>query len=178
MSRRGKTVWVTRLYQVSDWGRVFNLRSRKFLRGTVTASGYRQVQLSRPGSRPRFRLVHALVLEAFVGPRPPGLVCDHLSADKLDNSRTNLEWVTPAENVRRAARAGLLRTNPPRGERHYKAKLTDCRVKAIRTKRRNGVSTRQLAREYGVSLDTVRKVVSRVPGDDEHLVVVGTDRDR
>ena len=38
----------------------------------------------------------------FHGPRPEGYQCDHLNGNKFDYSAANLEWVTPAENIRRA----------------------------------------------------------------------------
>lgn len=42
--------------------------------------------------------VHQLVLEAFVGPRPEGMVTRHLNGDPSDNRLTNLAWGTHAEN--------------------------------------------------------------------------------
>ena len=46
------------------------------------------------------KVSHA-VLEAWGFPRPKGYECDHINGNKTDNRLTNLEWVTPAENVRR-----------------------------------------------------------------------------
>ena len=148
-------------YRVSDQGRVLNLRRQKFLQGTVTNGGYRQVKLTRPDKPARSVLVHALVLTAFVGPRPPGLVCDHMSGVKLDNAVINLEWVTPKENSRRAARAGLLRHNPVRGRDHYCAVLNENKVRAIRKRRERGVPVGVLAREYGVTPTAIGKVLTR-----------------
>ena len=45
---------------------------------------------------------HVLVCVTFHGPRPVGFECDHINGDKLDYRPCNLEWVTPAENRRRA----------------------------------------------------------------------------
>lgn len=45
---------------------------------------------------------HTLVCTAFHGPRPDGYECDHLNGNHLDWSAENLQWVTPAENHRRA----------------------------------------------------------------------------
>lgn len=104
------------LYKISDRGGVFNVVRQKPLSGTVTAGGYHQVQLSKPGERARCLLVHALVLMAFVGPRPYGLVCNHKSGQKLQNELDQLEWCTQRQNMAPAARTGLLRPNPPRGE--------------------------------------------------------------
>ena len=54
-------------------------------------------------------LCHLLIAHAWVGRRPKGKVCDHLDTDLLNLSADNLEWVTPAENNRRARIARRLR---------------------------------------------------------------------
>jgi len=49
--------------------------------------------------------ISVLVLETFVGPRPPGHEADHINEDSLDNRLANLRWLTAAENqARRATR--------------------------------------------------------------------------
>ena len=48
------------------------------------------------------KLCHSLMCATFHGPRPDGYQCDHLNGNVLDYSAANLEWVTPAENIRRA----------------------------------------------------------------------------
>ena len=45
--------------------------------------------------------VHHAVLEAWGFPRPKGYECDHINGNRIDNRLVNLEWVTPAENIRR-----------------------------------------------------------------------------
>ena len=54
-------------------------------------------------------LCHHLIAHAWVGRRPEGKVCDHLDTNLLNLSADNLEWVTPAENNRRARIARRLR---------------------------------------------------------------------
>src|SRR3954452_19954894 len=100
------------LYKISDRGGVFNVRRQKALSGTITTGGYHQVRLTKPGEPARAYLVHALVLMAFVGPRPYGYVCNHKSGKKLLNELEQLEWCTQRANVAHAAKMGLLRPNP------------------------------------------------------------------
>jgi hypothetical protein len=42
---------------------------------------------------PRNILVHTAVLEAFVGPRPPGHMAEHINGDPSDCRLANLRWV-------------------------------------------------------------------------------------
>lgn len=150
------------LYEISTHGRVYNPRRKRFIKGTVSQNGYRQVHLSIRGNRPRYHLVHALVLTAFVGPRPPGFVCDHISGDRLDNTLGNLEWVTPLENVLRAVRAGRIRPVPVCGSNHYRAKLTEEKVRAIRERHQAGERIVDLALEYEITPSSINKVVKRM----------------
>lgn len=41
-----------------------------------------------------------MVLEAFLGPRPKGMVACHIDGDIDNNSITNLRWDTQASNIR------------------------------------------------------------------------------
>ena len=53
--------------------------------------------------------LHGLVLEAFQGPRPEGLVARHLDDNPLNNTVENLVWGTQSENVLDAVRNGTHR---------------------------------------------------------------------
>ncbi len=47
----------------------------------------------------RHTKVHHLVAEAFIGPRPPGMVVCHNNGDPLDNRVENLRYDTQANNI-------------------------------------------------------------------------------
>ena len=90
-------------YEVSDQGRVRSFRRNRqgqVLRVNRITNGYLQVNLyigSGKGSR---KLVHRLVLEAFVGPKPSGHEACHNDGDQTNNRLTNLRWDTPKNNAR------------------------------------------------------------------------------
>jgi hypothetical protein len=52
--------------------------------------------------------VHTLVALAFHGPRPEGHQVNHKDCNPRNNKPSNLEWVTPAENMAHAAMMGRL----------------------------------------------------------------------
>lgn len=95
-------------YIVSNYGRVVSTRLDEELTLAVRGWGYYDVQLFVDGNK-RSKLVHRLVAEHFVPGWDHGLVVDHLNGDKVFNVETNLEWVTVAENNRRAYLTGLNR---------------------------------------------------------------------
>ena len=86
-------------YEVSNLG---NVRSWKTygspaprLLAKSEHGGYHVVSLSRC-----VRRVHRLVLEAFVGKRPAGLLTRHLDGNATNNCLDNLRYGTPSENMR------------------------------------------------------------------------------
>lgn len=90
-------------YEVSDLGRVRTLNYKrtgkvKVLSPQATKGGYLQVLLYKDGKKKRF-YVHRLVVIAFIGDIPKGMVVNHLNEDKLDNRLSNLEVVTQKENI-------------------------------------------------------------------------------
>ena len=52
---------------------------------------------------------HTLIALTWIGPRPQGMEIDHLNGNILDWSADNLEYVTPAENRKRARLLRVLR---------------------------------------------------------------------
>ena len=56
------------------------------------------------------RTCHMLMALTWIGPRPDGMVIDHLNGNILDWSADNLEYVTPAENNKRAKLLRVLRS--------------------------------------------------------------------
>lgn len=152
------------LYEVSDHGRV---RSLNFHRKTGRV---KVLAINRCRKYPYVCLwpnkktcsVHVLVLEAFVGQRPAGLVCDHIDGRKSNNRLDNLRWTTQRVNVTRGCSPALSSTRS-RGERNVNAKVTDSDVAAIRVKyAEGGTSQRRLAEEFGISQPSVNAIVKHV----------------
>lgn len=114
-------------YQVSDQGRVRNTRTGKVLSPEHTKSsltGYHRVTLQVGPRRERF-LVHVLMLEAFVGPRPPGMQACHLDDNGINNTLPNLRWDTQHGNVADLIRNGnhpnVRKTQCPQGHKYDEA---------------------------------------------------------
>ena len=87
------------LYQVSDQGRVRNVKRGKVLKPRTTPNGYQNVVIYRNGE-PKALGVHRLVALAFIpnpGDKPE---VNHRNGVKTDNHLTNLEWSTRSENQR------------------------------------------------------------------------------
>lgn len=75
-------------------------------------------------------LVHVLVVEAFLGPKPKGYEVNHKDLDKTNNHYKNLEYLTGKDNTRHAIRNG--HKGGVKGEKHYNSKLTWKKVRKIK----------------------------------------------
>jgi hypothetical protein len=166
-------VWVpiagAGMYAVSSFGRV-----KRIAGGKSTAPGrllsekprnrdrYTPVVLSL-GARGKFRraLVHHLVAEAFLGPKPSPLHCvAHNDGNPTNNRADNLRWATHGENMLDMVRHG--RTTS--GERTSWAVLNEEQVRMLRRaraeNRRGSVSA--LARQMNVNRATASDAASGV----------------
>lgn len=105
-------------YEASSHGRVRSLTRTvkhpksgaaqiqgRVLRTGPHRSGHLWVELCRPGVK-KTRQVHQLVLEAFVGPKPPGMEGCHYDGNPQNNRIENLRWDTRAGNLADAIRHG------------------------------------------------------------------------
>jgi len=113
---------------------------------------------ARVDGRPRQFSVHALVAEAFIGPRPPGLVVNHKNFDRADNRVKNLEYVSQKRNVHHAIEAGRVGWSD---RRNVHLKLTEEQVLEIRAALKCGVMQKVLAEEYHVTDRTISDIKTR-----------------
>ncbi|MFV0400614.1 MAG: HNH endonuclease signature motif containing protein [Oscillospiraceae bacterium] len=102
--------------------------------------------------------VHKLVLEAFVGVRPEGMVCRHLNGNSLDNRLLNLCWGTPQENVRDSIRHGTAACLR-HGENSVAAKLKLSDIYEIKQLYQSGYLQRELSEQFDVTQRHISDIV-------------------
>ena len=136
------------IYYVSDtWRR---------LRPQRKSDGYIHAELYTGDGKPRYRRVHALVLEAFVGPCPAGQECCHQDGNRANCQLSNLRWGTRSQNMRERAAHGV-----QIGSGHHNAKLTETDVKEIRRRHAAGTTQRSIAAAFNVSGSLICNIVNR-----------------
>lgn len=148
-------------YEVSSLGRV--RRIKPSAKGHTSYVG-RVLKPSLVDGRPtvwfyvsgkgRPKRVHHLVLEAFVGPRPPDMECRHLDGDQQNNRLTNLCWGTHTENEKDKLRHGTRLI----GERSPTAVLSIVEVLEIRRMVAEGYPHKVVAARFGIHKATVSKI--------------------
>ena len=165
-------------YEVSSLGRVCSYWTHG---GKIAAQvqrilkprfwrGYLLVCLYRDGEQCT-KLVHALVAEAFLGPRPGGMEVCHGPDGRLSNSVANIVWGTKSKNC---GEDKLRDGTDNRGEKHGAHKLSEGDVNWIRANYQpippgystcrchaGWLSLTQIAARFGVSSALVRQIVIR-----------------
>lgn len=161
-------------YRVSGDGVVWTKRNRSgwpaenwrpMKPGIIPPIGYRFVVLYNGGVKRNF-YIHRLVLEAFVGPCPPGMEACHCDGDPSNNHVGNLRWDTRKENVADIDRHGRKRRGPLAGG----AKLNELSVKAVIQLSALGWSCADL----GMALGVTAEVISRVRRGDSYIETVAS----
>lgn len=105
-------------YSITSDGRVINSRGNEKALKSLR-NGYASVDLYDNGTR-TIKRVHRLVAEAFI-PNPDNKPdINHKDGNKLNNSVSNLEWVTKSENMRHAYDTGLVKPHATYGMRGHK----------------------------------------------------------
>jgi len=145
------------LYRVGDDGSVWKRTDTGWVRrtGSHDAKGYPTIYLGDATGKRKTARVHALVLAAFVGPRPEGQETRHLNGNPTDNRLENLCYGPPRLNAEDRRRHGTIRT----GNRCSWAKLREEDVPAIHAAYAAGRDMAEIAAEYGVSATVVGDVL-------------------
>ena len=87
-----------KLYAVSNYGRVINMKTRKFITPEITHNGYERVILRNSRGIQVHYLVHRLVASLFI-PRPPECTqIHHIDGNKRNNHVDNLLWIAPSKH--------------------------------------------------------------------------------
>lgn len=108
----------------------------------------------RSGGKTTRCYVHALVMEAFVGPRPLGLEVCHNDGNGRNNAVANLRYDTPKANEADK----FLHGTHQWGQRNPSAKLTDGEAEEMRRRRAAGEKLKDLAARFGVRESTVSRI--------------------
>lgn len=136
-------------YWISDQGRVYNWATKRYLKGSINAYGYRHLRIDG-----RERTVHGLVAQEFLGPRPVGLETRHLDGDRLNNTVGNLAYGTRSQNQQDRKRHGTYQY----GELNPRSGLTWADVRRIRLANASGVGYKKLAKTFSVTASCIQHI--------------------
>jgi hypothetical protein len=146
-------------YRVGSDGTVWsNMRGGDFrlLRQQVANGGYMRAYIYNPDGKQLPKMVHRLVLEAFVGPCPEGMeACHFPDRNRTNNCVDNLRWDTRKANCKDKATHGT----QTHGEMMPWHRLTESQVEQIRLAYAAGTKSPTLSKQYGVSTENIAAIV-------------------
>lgn len=95
------------LYQVSNMGRVKNIKFNRLIKENLYGPkrNYVQIELSKKSKRKKFKL-HRLVAEAFLANPTNYPLVMHLDNNTLNNKVENLQWGTYSMNGKHSVMTG------------------------------------------------------------------------
>ena len=145
-------------YYADDFGTIWSAHPSRWghvkwrpMRTHTGRDGYLDAHVTRTDGAKKNKPVHVLVGLAFLGERPRGFVVRHLDGNKLNNLPANLAYGTSKQNMADARLHGTL----ARGERAYKAKLTEVQAIHVLARLSAGEPRKVIARELGVGVSTL-----------------------
>lgn len=145
-------------YLITSYGRVWSIRTHRWLKYSVPSNGYAQVGLSLNNKCTNY-MIHRLVAKTFLQKPINKDYVNHIDGNKLNNCVNNLEWVTRSENEKHAFANKLKK--PTRGELSGQSKLTWEQIKIIRQMyNEQHYSTRQIAKIFNVGKSTIQSITS------------------
>ena len=117
-------------YEVSNQGRVRNVKTHRILQAGINRQGYEFVNLCKgDGVQRKCYRINRLVAEAFIdipqsyinrGYTKDSLQVDHINEDKRDNRKINLQWLTNRENKQKSSALCIC------GYNHEQMIICDC----------------------------------------------------
>ena len=148
-------------YIITDQDQIINTNTKNHLKLTTDQSGYKMVSLMKTGGGTTYLPFHRLKMMAF---RPvvnmENLQVNHIDGDKSNNDFSNLEWVTPKENIHHAWRIGLSSASNISGEKsnfsNYSREQAEQVVELLKT---NDYTDKEIAEITGTN---ARSFVARI----------------
>lgn len=141
-------------YLIYENGRIEQKQGDKYIEKKPydKGNGYLAVNLFRPGHKKKMHLVHRLVATHFLPNGANKPMVNHKDRDKKNNHVSNLEWVNHQENMRHAARKGMI----------IHRKLSNMEVATIRYVYDKGfMSAVELAKDFEQNYETILGIVNR-----------------
>lgn len=100
----------TEMYRATEEGYIYSNYSNKILKEHINKKGYHTVSLvNKYTGKRKTVFVHRFVAYCLVDGYEEGLQVNHIDGNKSNNMPSNLEWVTPKENIHHASRVTKVR---------------------------------------------------------------------
>lgn len=119
-------------YWITDQGEIYNKNTGNILKKKVERDGYVRVSMMKKEGGTTYLQLHRILMMAF---KPVSnmqkLQVNHIDGNKQNNNLSNLEWVSPQENIHHAIKTGLTNFNNISGNNSNLANYTEEDAKRV-----------------------------------------------
>jgi hypothetical protein len=130
----------------------------RLLKPCVRKNNRSYVHLQNGSSEVKQEAVYRLILLAFVGPCPEGMIARHFPDNNPQNNKLeNLSWGTHKQNQNDRKIHGTSN----QGEKAHFAKLTASQVREIRKLRMEGLSCKKISEMFRMHSTNIWQIVTR-----------------
>jgi len=141
-------------YIITSNGRIYSIKSKKYLYLSLEKHGYYTVKLCKSGKMKNY-LVHRLVAETFI-PNPNNKTnVSHIDGNKRNNKVSNLEWSGTSEVCKKSYNKRSQHSLYPN------ALFTDEQASFIQELFSIGYSISKIARVFKTSQTTVSNIIKK-----------------
>lgn len=137
-------------YKITPEGMIYNAKGN-CRKPSICKKGYAHITLSNKGSKTTY-LVHRLVAEQYIPNSSKLLQVNHIDGNKLNNSVSNLEWVSSSTNVIHSFSSGLSNYS---GSKNGRSKLTEDQVVQIKQLLLQGIKNKEIADKFSISKSVI-----------------------
>lgn len=149
------------IYTIYENGDIYSDEVHRMLKPAMGSAGYLRRALVRNNGTIYNATVHRLVLSCF---KPidnmDELEVNHIDGNKTNNVLSNLEWVTPKQNMEHTERMGL--RNYAKGEKVGGSKIKDKDIPLIFEMSANGMTQQQIADKFGCTRSNIGYILRGV----------------
>ena len=119
-------------YWINDQGEIYNKNTGNKISQKIERDGYVRVSLMKKSGGTTYLQLHRIYMMAF---KPienmEKLQVNHIDGNKQNNCLSNLEWVTPKENIHHAIKTNLTNFEYLQGEKTNLANYTEKDAKRV-----------------------------------------------
>jgi hypothetical protein len=144
------------IYQINKSGQIWSKYKNEWMNVREGKDGYMTLNLVTNDNKYRTCSVHRLVLATFSPTENIEMLqVNHKDGNKKNNHLSNLEWVTPQENIAHSWKMGLAHHI---GESHGRAKITEEQAQVIIELLGEGKKQTEIMEIINCSKNTVCKI--------------------
>jgi hypothetical protein len=141
-------------YAISENGRVYSMKSKKFMKPSLSDNGYMRVTCIVDGGYKKLA-VHRLVAEVYLDcPEILEIQVNHKDSNRQNNHYTNLEWCTQSENIKHR--------NGPDNKifKHLRKSIVQMDLNGVQIKIFDGI--KEASRELNINSGSIVKVCKNI----------------